>query len=683
MLRACAFFFLLVSSEARRDLFLKKDVFRSSLAEQNRTSSLANLLRHLIDAYFDHCTLKVVYDSNYEIIHPVDFHRYFGGLKLSVVQDSVDISRGVGTKNDRSDKCTNYVIFLYNIYAVTHILSQENEAKIVIVSSESPWEVKDFLRNHASRIYKNLLVIAHSTSRKNGYGSYLLYTHKLYAEGSGTTLPILLGSWINNGMTVKGRDLFPEKLGTGFMGHRILVSAVHNPPFTISRNSPGAEDSLWDGLEVNLLRMMANYLNLTMEISSPRSSGGLSPLESAKQDLLLGLTSSAVGGIYQTAQLHEQFDTSMPFLDDCASFISLASTALPKYRAMLGPFQLTVWLMLCASYLALIVPLSFNSKYTRRQLLRQPSAVNGIFWYIFSTYTNSFSVENPLLDYGIAKNSTTLLLAIYWLFTIIVTACYTGSIVAFITLPIYPEAIETAAELQTYRYRIGTLDHDGWDQWFGAESGHDEPFLERLFRKIEYVPSLMEGVRNASRAYFWPYAFLGSRAALDYLVQTEFALARQSKRSLMHISQECFVRYNVVQLFPRKSLYTRYVDGFVLRAQQSGLVDRMRNQVDWQVQRAAINDNKQIIKKMSRKIVVEDRVLMVEDTQGMFMVLLAGVLAGLLSLGIEAITVRLKKRGRVQAVATPSPEPSSLADSCLAHDEYYARLRSRFSRSSI
>ena len=106
-----------------------------------------------------------------------------------------------------------------------------------------------------------------------------------------------------------------------------------------------------------------------------------------------------------------------------------------------------------------------------------------MFWFVFSTYTNSFVVKSPLLDYGIAKNAITLLLGtlifmeyiiqvllrkenkfwivnvlgMYWVFTIIITSCYTGSIVAFITLPVFPSAIETAEELLAYRYRIGTL----------------------------------------------------------------------------------------------------------------------------------------------------------------------------------------------------------------------------------
>lgn len=38
----------------------------------------------------------------------------------------------------------------------------------------------------------------------------------------------------------------------------------------------------------------------------------------------------AVGGMYQTAELLSHFDSPFSYMQDCASFISLSSTALPK-----------------------------------------------------------------------------------------------------------------------------------------------------------------------------------------------------------------------------------------------------------------------------------------------------------------------------------------------------------------
>jgi hypothetical protein len=53
----------------------------------------------------------------------------------------------------------------------------------------------------------------------------------------------------------------------------------------------------------------------------------------------------------------------------------------------------------------------------------------------------------------------------YWVFTIIITACYTGSIIAFVTLPVYPETVDSINQLNGALYRIGTLDRGGWERW--------------------------------------------------------------------------------------------------------------------------------------------------------------------------------------------------------------------------
>jgi hypothetical protein len=45
----------------------------------------------------------------------------------------------------------------------------------------------------------------------------------------------------------------------------------------------------------------------------------------------------------------------------------------------------------------------------------------------------------------------------YWIFTIIITACYTGSIIAFVTIPVFPDTVDTVAQLLRGLFRVGTL----------------------------------------------------------------------------------------------------------------------------------------------------------------------------------------------------------------------------------
>lgn len=125
----------------------------------------------------------------------------------------------------------------------------------------------------------------------------------------------------------------------------------------------------------------------------------------------------------------------------------------------MGPFHWTVWLSLTMIYLLAIFPLTFSDKHTLRDLIDSPEEAENMFWYVFGTFTNCFSFTGKNSWSKSDKMATRLLIGFYWLFTIIITACYTGSIIAFVTLPVYPATIDTIDQLLRGRYQIGML---GW-----------------------------------------------------------------------------------------------------------------------------------------------------------------------------------------------------------------------------
>lgn len=56
---------------------------------------------------------------------------------------------------------------------------------------------------------------------------------------------------------------------------------------------------------------------------------------------------------------------------------------------------------------------------------------------------------------------------------------------------------------------------DGWQYWFTNSS---DTQAGRLIRDLELVDDIEEGIGNVTAAFFWGYAFLGSRAQLRYIV---------------------------------------------------------------------------------------------------------------------------------------------------------------------
>ncbi|KAJ2940616.1 hypothetical protein O0L34_g14722 [Tuta absoluta] len=412
----------------------------------------------------------------------------------------------------------------------------------------------------------------------------------------------------------------------GYAGHRFVVAAANQPPFVIKQIKTDADGGnprvTWDGIEVRLLKLLSDRNNFSIEIIEPRELN-LGPGDAVAKEIALGRADIGIAGMYMTSDRAQQMDLTFAHSQDCAVFITLMSTALPRYRAILGPFHWHVWLALTFTYLIGILPLAFSDKHTLRHLINNAGEVENMFWYVFGTFTNCFTFTGKNSWSKTTKITTRLLIGWYWLFTIIITSCYTGSIIAFVTLPIFPETVDTIQQLIKGFYRIGTLDRGGWERWFLNSS---DSKTNKLMRKLELVPNVEAGIRNTTKAFFWPYAFLGSQAELEYIKQANYTVTK-SKRAQLHISNECFVPFGVIMGFPNNSLYTAKLSADIMRISQSGLMDKLVDETRWEIQRSTTGKYLSVASGYMLKITsAEEKGLTLEDTQGMFLLLVAGFL---------------------------------------------------------
>lgn len=316
-------------------------------------------------------------------------------------------------------------------------------------------------------------------------------------------------------------NLFPTKLTRGFSGHRFIISAATQQPYIIQErpiNSAGNEEIVWEGIEYRVLKIFARMLNFTFEMVEPKDLSKGSG-DAVFDEIRLERADIGLAGIYVTNDRALSVDISVSHSTDCASFITLTSKALPRYRAIMGPFQWPVWIALTTVYLIAILPLAFSDKLTLKHLIGNFGEVENMFWYVFGTFTNSLTFTGENSWSNTKKTSTRMLIGWYWIFTIIITACYTGSIIAFVTFPVFPETIDSIEQLLWGFYRIGTMDRGGWERWF-SNSSHVK--TNRLLKNLEFVANIEEGLGNVTKAFFWSYAFLGSRAQLEYIVSMNF-----------------------------------------------------------------------------------------------------------------------------------------------------------------
>ncbi|CAH0695011.1 unnamed protein product [Spodoptera exigua] len=367
----------------------------------------------------------------------------------------------------------------------------------------------------------------------------------------------------------------------GYAGHRFVVAAANQPPFVFRRIKADLDGGnprvVWDGIELRLIKLLAERNNFSIEIIEPREPN-LGPGDAVAKEITTGRADIGIAGMYLTNDRIRDMDMSLAHSQDCAVFITLMSTALPR------------------------------------------GEIENMFWYVFGTFTNCFTFLGKNSWSKTNKITTRLLIGWYWIFTIIITSCYTGSIIAFVTLPVFPETVDTIKQLLAGFYRVGTLDRGGWEKWFLNSS---DPKTNKLLRKLELVPNVEAGIRNTTKAFFWPYAFLGSKAELEYIVQANYT-ASKSKRAVLHISNKCFVPFGITIGFPNNSVYSAKMNLDISKMIQGGLIDKITNEVRFEMQRSPTGT---LLAAGSGTIKIpsaEEKGLTLEDTQGMFLLLAAG-----------------------------------------------------------
>ncbi|XP_055381885.1 ionotropic receptor 21a [Condylostylus longicornis] len=611
----------------------------------DQSSSLIKLINKIAVEYLSKCSPFIFYDTFVEDSESFILQNLFHTFPLSFYHAKIDkdykLSNSLVNTWNGEQNCRSYILFLSDPLMTRKIIGPQLENRVVVVARSTQWKLRDFLASEESSNLVNLLVIKESLSADlTKERPYVLYTHKLYSDGLGSNVPIVLTSWVRGALTRPHINLFPEKLKDGFAGHRFLVAAVDQPPFIFKKKSldyaSGNVNIDWEGLEYQIIKILSQRLNFSYEIAEPSNIALLGSGEAIREEVQHRKADIGMSGAYITADRVVIIDMSVGHSKDCAAFITLASKALPKWRAILGPFQWQVWVALTAVYLLGIFPLAFTDQLSIKHLIGNYGEMENMFWYVFGTFTNSLTFSGKYSWSNSAKLSTRLLIGFYWMFTIIITACYTGSIIAFVTLPKFPDTADSVSDLLGLFYRVGTLGKGGWERWF-LNSSH-EP-TERLFKKMEFVDTLDEGIGNVTHAFFWNYAFLGSQSQLEYLVQSNFTDdVSLSRHTALHLSDECFAPFQVGFAYPKHSVYRKSIDKLILRLQQGGLVKKILSDVVWNMRRTSGAKLLQASSGVSlREMVQEERQLTTADTEGMFILMAVGYLFAAVTLISEII----------------------------------------------
>lgn len=235
----------------------------------NQVPSLVALLTKIAKEYLSDCFTIILYDK---IVAEGDDML----LQQLLINFPHDYRHGIITKHYKvqetevlsgSKKCVNYIMFMADVMRCIEVIGQQIDRRVVIVARSSQWRVHEFLSSEISHNFINLLVISKS-EKIVPIGQelpYILYTHKLYVDGLGSSVPHVITSWMKNNITRYQKSLFPDKIERGFAGHRFIISVSVQPPFVIRRGKDENDDTTWDGIEVRLVQLLGKMYNFTTD----------------------------------------------------------------------------------------------------------------------------------------------------------------------------------------------------------------------------------------------------------------------------------------------------------------------------------------------------------------------------------------------------------------------------------
>lgn len=272
------------------------ETFFGKLIEFDQSQSLVSLLNMISKEYLDNCTPVILYDPLVENSALLLLEQLFRELSKSLIEFThgqilaTYVLKNQVMLKSYENKCVSYVLFMVDVMKLGNVIGEQNKNKVIVVAQSSQWRVHEFLASEFSQNFINLLVISKSEKvpLPNEELPYILYTHEMYTDALGASVPRILTSWLNNNLTRPSVHLFPDKIKEGFAGHRFIISLAHQPPYVVYmyvldmlfeprvrnctfRGEDENNNIRWDGIDVRLVLLLSELYNFTVDFKPAKN----------------------------------------------------------------------------------------------------------------------------------------------------------------------------------------------------------------------------------------------------------------------------------------------------------------------------------------------------------------------------------------------------------------------------
>lgn len=307
----------------------------------------------------------------------------------------------------------------------------------------------------------------------------------------------------------------------------LSITTIQEEPYTMSKGSE------WEGYCVDLLAQLSQKLGFKYNLKLVKD-GRYGSVDSSGNwngmigEIISGEADLAVAPLTLTAVREQFVDMSTPFMQTGLGFIMHKdATAEESTFSLLSPFSTHMWVGLLIAFLLtglciFLVSRISPSEWAEPGTGSQNFTLLHSFWYITGALTLQGAGPHPKALSG------RLISSIWWLFAVLLLACYFGNLHSTMHSHNKQVSIKTFEDLANQDVvDYGTLEAGSTKNFF---KNTNNPTYRRIYqhmeRKKSFVSSLQEGVRRAQEGNF---AFIGEAVSLDLAASRSCKLIRSQE----------------------------------------------------------------------------------------------------------------------------------------------------------
>ncbi|KAI5101477.1 hypothetical protein C0J45_8680, partial [Silurus meridionalis] len=294
----------------------------------------------------------------------------------------------------------------------------------------------------------------------------------------------------------------------------LKVTTIKEEPYTMSKGSD------FEGFCMDLLSLLANKLGFKYNIRLVKDgkyglkdkSGNWAGMVG---EVVRGEADLALAPLTLTAVREEAVDMTKPFMQTGLSFIMRKDIVSDdsQYLSFLNLFSSEMWISLLVAYLLtsiciFLVARISPSEWSQPQVEENQFTISHSFWYTIGALSLQGAGPHPKAFSG------RVITAIWWLFSLVVLACYFANLISWLHMDNKQLSIKSFEDLANQNViDYGTMKGSSSLAYF---KNSNNPTYRRIFenmeRKQSYAVTVEEGIRMALEG---KYAFIGESVSLD------------------------------------------------------------------------------------------------------------------------------------------------------------------------